>query len=398
MLPHHGRGWLMLAFLSLSRNVPAAQWEISGSLGQTILYNDNISFGTLGKTPVFGYLLNPVVKASRKTPTLELAMSGQGDIRRYDDSHWNCDNYNFTMDSRYIAQRNTFALRGRYNSACSYIQQLGDTGRLVPNTQYENYDIAPSWAWRWSPRGQVIAEASYSKTSYSNGNNGTTSVAGFSGNDTYSLRLGGSYEVNRRLSINGGLVFSDIQYTESTTSSQTLFGFQLGGNYAISRKWRVSLGGGLRWVDTQERPGASGSKNSTMALGNTANISVSYEDRLSRFSIGYSNSVNPSAIGELLQYHTAFANYSYCFAKHLSVDFSTTFNHNESIGQASADNFGRDYFGGSMNFNWEFYKDWNFRAGYVYRWQKSNTEPASESNLVMVSINYAWDGFRFANR
>jgi hypothetical protein len=348
---------------------------------------------------------------------LDIAFVGQGDIRRYDDSSWNCDNYNLGLNNAYRGKRSVFSLSGGYAVSCSYSQQIQDTGLLVPNNQSINYSLTPSWTWQWTSRDQLILNTSYSKTSFSNSQGGFVSSTnnGFSGNDTYTVNLGGNHEWSRRLSLNGKINFSNIQYTGSNASTQNLFGFQLGANYLINRLWTVSAGGGPLWVDTrQSSDGFSSGQNSSLSLGNVANINISYKDRLTQFSAGYSNAVNPSAIGQTLQTHSVSANYSYQLAQHLLLDLSSNFTLSKSIGGQSTDNltsqFDRSYFTGAAGITWELVKNWKLKGSYIYSWQDFQQDQnvqilntvnnlnvgTTDSNLVMLSLNYSWDGIRIS--
>jgi hypothetical protein len=292
---------LVLACIIFGKDATAAEWALKGSLGQQLQYDDNIVLSAIRKESVAGYLLTPSLQATRKTSVLDIALEGQGDIRRYDDSRWDCDNYHLGSNNDYRTQRSVFSLKGGYSVNCSYSQQIEDTGIILPNSQSVNYQLAPSWTWQWTSRDQLILNTSYSKTSFSNPQNGVASntVNVFSDNDTYTVNLGGNHEWSRRLSLNGNLNFSNVQYTGSNTSTQNLFGFQLGASYKINRLWSVSAGGGPMWVDTrQSSDGVTSGQGTSLSLGNVANINLSYSGQLTQFSTGFSNAINPSAIGQ----------------------------------------------------------------------------------------------------
>ncbi|MGZ4956763.1 MAG: hypothetical protein ACXV8Q_16800, partial [Methylobacter sp.] len=349
------------------------------------------------------------LQATRKAGALNVGLEGRGDIRRYDDSRWDCNSYNLGSNNSYRAKRSTFNLSGGYSVSCSYSQQNTDTGLLVPASQAENYNLAPSWTWQWTPRDQMTLGTSYSKTSYNNSLNGSTSNigTGFSGNDTYSVNLSGNHEWSRRLSISEKLFFSNVQYTAANASIQNLFGFQLGASYKINQSWAVSAAGGPVWVDTQQSSnGITSSQSSSLSLGSVANINLSYSGQLTQFSTGFSNSVNPSAIGQTLQTSSTFANYSYHFTKHLSLDLSSNYSRSKSIGSQSFDNttnqFNRDYFTVTPGIAWEPAKNWKLKGSYVYRWQDYRQDQnlqnlntgTSDSNSLMFSLGYSWDGIR----
>jgi len=400
---------LVVACISFWGNVGADEWALKGSLGQQLQYNDNIAFSTIRKQSVVGYLLTPNLQATRKTKALDIGFQAQGDIRRYDDSQWDCNNYNLISNNAYRTNRSVFNLNGGYSGSCSYAQQINQTGLLVPNSQSINFRLAPSWTWKWTPRDQLILNTSYSKTSYSSLQNSIASNTGlnFSGNDTYTVNLGGSHAWNRRLSLNGKLNFSNVQYTGSNASTQNLFGFQLGANYTINHYWTVSANGGPSWVDTrQSSDGTLSGQNPSLSLVPVANINLSYSNQLTKFSTGYSNSVNPSAIGQTLQTQSIFANYSYSLTRHLLLDFASNVSRSQSIGGHSTDNtssqFNRSYFSASTGIAWELAKNWLLRGNYIYRRQDIQQDinvqnlnaGTSGVNLVMLSLNYSWDGIR----
>lgn len=402
------RNWtLILIFAGFSIAAGAGEWELKGVLGQQLQYNDNINLSTILPQSVFGYLLLPTLEASRKTGTFDIAFRGQGDIRRYDDSRWDCDNYNLGLNNAYRTKRSVFGLTGGYTASCTYAQQVADTGILLPNSQVQNFRVAPSWIWQWTPLSQLLAETSYSKTSFSNLVGAGTGTTGFSGNDMYSVKLGGNHIWSPRLSLNGGLLFSNIQFTEANIAQQNLYGFLLGANYLMTRQWQGSIGAGLRWIDDQQQSSTGLTpQNNSLSLGPVANLRLSYNDQRNRFSTGYSTDPMPSAIGQTLQTHALFANYSYSVTQHVFLDIATSLNRSEaatgqSTGTATG-SFNRDFIFASASLAWQIANDWQLKGSYRYQWQHfpqqadlpSLLTGTAESNSVMLFLNYAWDGLR----
>ncbi|MGJ0484008.1 MAG: hypothetical protein ACR65R_05665 [Methylomicrobium sp.] len=411
-------GLFVLASSVCGKNVGAAEWELAGTLGQQLQYNDNIAFSSIRKDSVFGYLLAPELHASRKTADLDLVIQGRGDIRRYTDPIWDCESFSTGANSAYRTNRSTFGLNGGYGTSCTYVQQITDTGLIVPNNRAKNYHVAPSWTWQWTARDQLMLDTSYSKTSYSTSQNGIASSNNssfFSGNDTYTVSLGGNHEWNRRLSFDGKLYFSDIQYTGSSNSTQNLYGFQLGGNYKIDRLWTIAANAGPVWIDTQagsNEASSSSVQSSSLSLDSTANINLNYNGQLTKFSTGYSKAVSPSALGQALQTQSFFASYSYSLTRHLMLDLSSNYLISNSTGNNSIVNsnsqFNRDYFTVTTGITWDIAKHWQLTGSYAYRWQDYQQDQnvqningltnfntgKSKSNLVMLFLNYSWDGIR----
>ena len=401
-------GWLALACLGLGKAAMASEWgELKASVMQQVLYNDNIQLNATQKQPVFGYILNPSVRASHTTETFDIGLNAQGNIRRYDSSIWDCENYTIGLNSKYKTRRSVFALTGTQGISCAYAQQAQQTGVVIPGAQATSYNVAPSWTWQWTPRSQVSLGAAYTKRSYGGSSasstvgTGSTSPTGYSNYDSYTVNLGMNHAWSQRLGLNGGVYFMNSQYAGATGSTQTLYGFQVGGQYMISQNWVANLDGGLRMADIQRNTvvGALSTANSS-SLGTSANVSVSYNDRLNRFSTGYSNAAMPSSIGQTLQNHTLYANYSYQLAPHLSWNTGGSFLHSQPISSQSAialanasTAYGRDYFTATTALAWEFARDWKLSGSYAYRWQKLKQQAnAADSNAVMLTLNYAWDG------
>jgi hypothetical protein len=409
-------GLIVLVSSVFGKDAAAAEWALKGVLGQQFQYNDNFSFSSIQEDSVFGYLLTPALQASRKDEALDLVIDGQGDIRRYSDSRWDCDAYNLGANSAYRSRQSVFRLSGGYSMSCSYTQQITDTGVILPSNQAENYRLAPSWTWHWTARDRLSLDTSYSKTSYSNSQNGAASndnSSVFSGNETYTISLGNTHEWSRRLSLNGKLYFSNTQYSDARALTQDLFGFLLGANYKIDRLWTVEANAGPLWIDTQgDSDGTISGQNSSVSLGSIANINLSYNGQRTKFATGYSNAVNPSAIGETLETQTFFANYSYSLTRHLMLDLSGNYSLSESAGDNSIDNsnnqFDRTYFTVAASITWDLAKQWQLRGSYAYSWQdyrqdrnaqdlnglRNLNAGTSDSNVVMLFLNYTWDGIR----
>lgn len=393
--------WLALA----CTGARASEWgELKGSLGQQVLYNDNIQLNATQKQPVFGYVLTPSGQLSHNTETFDIGLNAQGNIRRYDQSLWDCEGYNLGLNTRYKTRRSGFSMAGGYGVSCAYAQQAQQTGVVVPGVQATSYSLAPSWTWQWTPRSQLNLGATYTKRSYGSGSASAaagTGSTGYKNYDSYTANLGLSHAWSRDLSLEGGVYFMNNQYAGATGSTQTLYGFQLGGSYVISQHWVANVEGGLRLADIQQNTvaGSLSTANSS-SLGTTANLKISYNDRLTRFSTGYSNMVIPSSIGQTLQTQTVSANYAYQLAPHLSWDTNASFSHSQSIAGPSAiatanasSAYDRDYFTVATALAWELARDWKLTGSYAYRWQKYKQQANyADSNIVMLSLNYAWDG------
>ncbi len=387
--------------MGLGNGAMAAEWgELKGSLLQQILYNDNISLSYTGKQPVFGYILTPTLQASHTEELFDIDFSARGDIRRYDNSLWDCENYTLGLNSQYRAPRNVFMFTGGYGISCAYSQQTQEIGIAVPVAQATNYNLSPSWTWQWTEASKLSLGASYMNTSFSGGASSTTgtSSTSYTNYDSYTVNLNLNHAWDRNLVVNGGLAFVNTQYMGANASTQQSFGFQLGGQYLISQHWTAKFGGGLRWTDIQQNSAVTLSASNSVIMNPTGNIDVNYDGSLDHFSIGFSSILMPSSIGQTMQILKAYASYSYFFTPNLSLGTNSYIESRQLIsGQSSigAASYSRNYATASASLDWKLAKNWTIKGAYTYQWQKllqQGVGGISDGNIVMLSLNYAWDG------
>lgn len=389
----------------------ADEWKLSGAFNQSIEYDDNINMSVDG-AEVFGYLMRPSFVADWATPYSELALSGSADIRRYDDERWNCENFSLGLNQNYMRKRSVFSLPFQYAQSCSYSQQITDTGILVPNNNSETLSLSPTWSWEWTASDQLTLGFSYSQTSYTSvgSSNSGQMAANFSNNDSYSLNLSEQHTWTRRFSSTISLFASRSEFDNAIrSSSQNVFGFQLGARYAITRSWSVNGGGGFRWV---QRPSIqtelSGTDNDSMLRTEVANFALNYKGRQTDFSVNFARTVSPSSFGQLLEYNSLSMAFSQNINRKLSFNFKASVYQNEAVGQSQFQSANkRTYYSLSPGLVWDFARHWQMTATYRYRRQEYSTGSDGEvfgslndprdSNAFILHINYNWDGFRVAN-
>ncbi len=407
-----GRVWLVvsLVMFMLAPIAVADEWKVTGALDQSVEYDDNIDM-RVDATPAFGYLLRPSFSANWNTAIMNIGISGAGDIRRYDDKRWDCETFSVGYDQQYQQRLNVFSLAADYSQSCSYLDQASDTGVLVPNNQTETYNIAPAWNWQWSPLDQFTFSPSYSKLDYldsgtgTDNNTGTTS-SGFQGYETYSLNLSENHLWTRRLSSTISLFFSRTEFGDSDNSSeQNVFGFQVSSQYAITRMWSINVGGGLNWVERPPNSGSIDNSDDSLQRTEVINLALSYEGRRMDYSLGYSRTLSPSSIGQIVEYNSVNMNYSYQISREFTFNIDGSISLNKSVGDSEFQSVSdRTYYNASIGLVWDFAREWQLSTSYRYRRQEYNNDDegqvnnelasTSDSNALMITLNYNWDGLR----
>lgn len=403
-------GLVCLYLVAFGGNAIADELKITGALEQGMEYDDNIAL-TEESTPSFGYLLQPSFAVNWNTPVLGVGISGRGDIRRYDDERWNCDNFSLGLNQKYQDRRNILSVALSYAQSCAYSQQVSDTGILLPNSESDSYNVAPEWNWSWTQLDQLSFSPGYSRSSFTTGsstNLGSTDL-NYQNNDTYSFDLTEKHQWNRLLSTSLGGYFSNSEFSDSTSStSQYVFGFQIGGQYVINRAWLINAGGGGRWVQSPSSQRSTVSDDAdSLIFTEVANILISYSGQQYGGSLGYSRTVSPSAFGQLLEYSSVDLRCNYQILRDLTLNIDGSYSENQPIGQSDSQLAqSRNYFSASTGLVWRFDKSWQLSATYRYRGQEfpnadavlTNSSQAGlrNSNAIMLHLNYNWDGFRIS--
>ena len=378
--------------------------DLKASLMQQIQYSDNMVLNPTQPKAAFGYILNPSLEANHQTESSFITLKAQGNIKRYDNSLFNCENYGVTLNSQYKTQRSVFKLTGTYGNACAYSQQAQETGVIIPGVQSTTYNIDPSWTWQWTPRDQLSLDAMYRSMSYSGGgSSGSANLTkngsspnGYTNFDTYTINLGLNHVWDRYVTLTGGVYFMNSQYMGTNPSTQQSLGFQLGGNYLINQQWSANFSAGLRRTEIQSNSLLSSSASNTSSMSPLGNFSVNYKGSLSTFSAVYSNTIMPSALGQTLQLQSITTKYSYQIYQHLSFDINTILLDSQPIGGQSTKGStttsnSREAFTNIMEFVWEFSRNWQLKGSYMYRWQKYQQQNPAESNTIMLSVSYSLD-------
>lgn len=376
----------------------AAQWSVDGSYQQEFQYDDNIALRTT-KTPAVGTLMRPRLQAAWKSQTTTLNVHGQSEIRRYDDEQWDCETFSLGFNQLHQLRRHGFAISGSYSQSCTYTQQISDTGLLAPNNLAENYALHPAWTWQWSTRDRLTITPSYSQIEFTSTGSGNGARSSFRGNQTYGVSLTELHRFSPRGSLNGTLFFSRSDYGGAGAVSQNLYGFQLGAEYALDRAWSIRAGGGGRWVESDSagnRLGQDGGQSPQ--FGELADVELTYRGKYADSSLAFTRTINPSAIGQLTEYTSLTATYSYRLTRHLSFSLQGDYQQTDYLDQgARQSSLNRTYFSASTGLSWQFAKHWRLSGSYRYRWQEFEGTPgARDSNTVMLNVTYDWDGLRIA--
>jgi outer membrane protein assembly factor BamA len=393
-----GQGWLCVLLAGSFHAVVADEWRLAGNYQQELQYDDNIGLRAEGSS-VFGTIMRPSFNAGWNTRRVQLGLRGNGEVRRYNDRLWDCETYSLGANGAIRQPRHSFSLQGGYSLSCAYVQQAADTRLLFPNIQSENYHLSPVWNWQWSPRDTVTFSTSYNQTDFlpTGPTNAPRGTGALQGQKTYSVNLSEAHKIDQRLSINASGFYSRTEFSQAAFPPQSVYGFQLGLQYALSRAWSVTASGGGNWVERDAVSGFPGNVGGAPRFGQLANVSMLYTGKRENGSLTVARVVNPSAIGQLIQITSFTGHYGYQFTRHLSWTTDGSYHQTELAGQGGGplSSFNTSSISASTGLSWQFARHWRLAGNYRYRWLKFEAdETPRSSNAITVDLTYEWDGLR----
>jgi hypothetical protein len=123
------------------------------------------------------------------------------------------------------------------------------------------------------------------------------------------------------------------------------------------------------------------------------------------YSLGYSRTLSPSSIGQIVEYNSVNMNYSYQISREFTFNIDGSISLNKSVGDSEFQSVSdRTYYNASIGLVWDFAREWQLSTSYRYRRQEYNNDDegqvnnelasTSDSNALMITLNYNWDGLR----
>jgi hypothetical protein len=298
------------------------------------------------------------------------------------------------LNSLYRSQRSTFTVYGEFNHE-------DDINAEVPAAQYN--DVVPN-----SPTTPETGHVYV----------GVTRDIGY-------IAPAYTYQLTNLLGAGVSGLYENITYSSNVASTNVNFNFYQGNaflNWTLSQRMGMSVGGYVSRYDATNLDSTANSYgetlnfnyswsrlvNSTLTVAyQTADISATqpsvfketvndwgatfgtgYKGETSQLRLSLGQSITPSSYGSLYLADQIQLQYDRNVTER--VTFTGALRALRIVGVSSnlyGDN--RNYFQGNLFLKWMITRTWFVQGGYVYTWQKYQTDTGSaDNNLIMIKFGY----------
>lgn len=393
----------------------AAEWSLTGNVNQTLGYDDNVR---LRKIPQgsFEYRIIPNLTFLHSTEVSEIQANASYGTQVYPNvTGFDRDMQKYGLSGLYKTERFDWGLSTNYSEAPSVNTALQDSGNFASNADRNSWSVSPSVSYKIDELNSIILTPAYSETSFSR-----ITIDNSSGDTTSSFRNNTIKNVN--------LAWQRL-WTERYTSSVTLFytnfnsdrgsGFQtsydsVGVNllnaYTWLENWKLDGTVGVRHTESKNNgvSGSSLSQNNVTSGGSfgfLANIGVNYTGENFSSEIRFKRALTPSNQGQLQEQTGVSLNFNYNITERLYAGLDANFLESTQVNSISRGT--REYFVIQPSINWRITPEWTLIGSYRYRTRNgslgngstvniANANTTGESNFVMLSINYNWQGLKIS--
>jgi opacity protein-like surface antigen len=228
------------------------------------------------------------------------------------------------------------------------------------------------------------------------------------------LNLAWSRKWTERYSSSLSIFYSNFESSRNSTidgieTTSDSIGINISSTYLLSEKWEIfgTIGGRVTESDTDFITilGKNSIKNRTEA-GFLLDAGFNYNGESLSALFNVNRSLVPSSQGQLNEQSRISLDLDYQITERLSFGMLTSYQESES---ASIDNGQTESIALNDQLNnrknltiqpsmsWKLSPDWVLSTSYRYRYQeRSGNEKAADSNSIILSINYHWQGLSIA--
>ena len=367
----------------------AGEWDLSMSLSEEVVYDDNLFLRTNTVDEVYGSITRGRVGYSRTTPKSETGISANIAALQY----WGAleDNTPGNLDSVDPGLSVTHKRRGRA-SVLSFeagVQrqntreaELDDSGRLIDDAYRDTYTASVFAGLRRGRRDEVGVRASYREVSY---NVDTLidyrvyDVAGVWTRDVtpqsrVSLAVGGQQlEVRNRQGEQDESLFATLSLITNPTEVLDLRAYV-----------------GVRQIYGNDIDTVIAGAGDEDTLGLVFGSSVSYEPtpRLTT-SLAFDRQISPSSTGLTQETWRFQGNAAYELTPALSANLRTIYFRREDLFGSLSNS--REYYEIAPGLSYELGRNWDLFARYRFRTQKTSaTAGWADSNAVLIGARWRY--------
>ena len=394
-----------LIAMTASLSVSAAEWVAEPSVRVRGEYNDNIRLTTAEHDSVWGAILEPNLALSRRSELWDLSATGRVRAAQYpDESELNTtDNFLDLASERRFERGAIEASVGLADDTTLQNEYLDfDTGLTVNQIDRMRTSARLAGEYMFTEQTWLEVSTSYSKTDYDNGDQ-----YGLLDYDylTPAVRL--AHQLNPKTEIFGTYSYSKVDYEASTNLESKTHALQVGAAYDITERWNVSGSIGSRRTETSSvvpEPVPCPAPFNFLACGvvyvprDDNSTGLVYDASLTReletgsIELWASQSITPTSTGTDSESTRFGLTGVHEFSTKMWAQLAVSYLESSTVGGTTtrADN---ERYRVAPSLTWRLDEALTLNAGYTYTRVKRGAlqrDSAADSNLVFVSLAYAW--------
>lgn len=384
----------VLAIVSQSTSLVAAEYIVGASFAPTFSYDDNVLLDEDSYSS-FKTQIRPTLKLSRLKENSNLSFNTGLNVERYTDlKDLDREDPFANFSTGWNTERSSYGLSASYSEDAQRSIADEDTGDFSSNTTVESTNISPTYSYQLTEKDSIYGRYTYSERTYSDSGLSDNSFGtNLSDNKTHSLTGGWQHSITERL--NGGLALTYATYEAEgiQKSEYDTYNFSITSSYLLSEKWSISGQVGYRTLENEITP-LVGPMLTDKSSGTLFSFKTAYEGEINDVSFTIGRSLNPSGEGVVNEQDRIALNWRRSLSDTLSFSINTSYQETQTAD--SINNTDRKYMQFSPSMAWRLKEDLTLSFGYQYRQQRSTEIDAVDSNKVFVTVGYDWSGLRFS--
>ncbi len=196
----------ILALVSQSTSLVAAEYIVGASFSPTFSYDDNVLLNEDSESS-FKTQLRPTLSLIRSKENSNIAFNTGLNIERYTDlKDLDREDPFANFSSNWNTERSTYGLSASYSENAQRSIAEEDTGDFSSNATVESINLSPSYRYQLTEKDSVYGSYTYSERTYSDSVVSQNAFGtNLNDNKTHSITGGWQHSITERLT--GGLSF-----------------------------------------------------------------------------------------------------------------------------------------------------------------------------------------------
>ncbi|MFN2308939.1 MAG: hypothetical protein ABR553_04290 [Gammaproteobacteria bacterium] len=399
-------GLLTATLAAASLNLHAAEWLAEPSVTARLEYNDNIRLLPVAQDDVWGAILDPRLKLSRRSPLWDMIANGRLRASEYQGQ----DGLN-TVDNFFDAQLTRRFERGSFAASAGVINDTTlqnesldlDTGLSIRQIDRSQQTLNLVARHQFTQSTSVEASAGYGKVDYDDG-----ARYGYYGYTYLVPKLRLIHQYTPKTQFFADVSHTQVEYDRSDELESKTDALQIGAAYDITETWQIRGSAGSRRTRTQQLvpiavpiPGfeaffpfiyaVEGVSRESETTGLVYDAALTRRFETGRLSLNTSRSIQPSSYSTDTSTTTVNLEGERRLSAKLSTHLAVNYLQSESV-DSNLGLYRRDSLRIVPRLSWRLDRDLTLGAGYAYTRVKrgSSGDVTADSNAVFASLSYSW--------